>query len=71
MKVHKNITIPDILMATKNEIATLQHFLKNFLLLSNARVVQNAIRRYETIWLPLMVCLCFVTITFIIRISRI
>ena len=63
MKVHKNITIPDILMATKNEIATLQHFLKNSSLLSNARVVQNAIRRYETIWLPLMVFRVFVTIT--------
>ena len=46
----------DILSAAQQEAKFLQNIEKCHFELYDEKIVRNAIRRYETLWLPLQVC---------------
>ena len=47
----------DILSAAQQEAKFLQKIEKCHFELYDEKIVRNAIRRYETLWLPLQVCI--------------
>lgn len=56
IKILANITVPNLVKATEHEIAFLTLLFERSEELNSSFLMENAIRRYETIWLPLLVC---------------